>query len=68
MRKFSTENIDINITLKRDDCSRQIIVVQYLKDGEIIEEQQITLSASICKQNFNDANFTQSVINFFIKE
>lgn len=68
MRKFSTENIDINIMLKRDDCSRQIIVVQYIKDGEIIEEQQIILSASICKQNFNDANFTQSVINFFIKE
>lgn len=68
MRKFSTENIDINIMLKRDDCSRQIIVVQYLKDGEIIEEQQIILSDSICKQNFNDANFTQSVINFFIKE
>lgn len=69
MRRFKTDEIGIEIDLKRDDGENQIIHIYYLnKDGDIIEENKVVLPTSICKQSFNDANLTQHIINFFIKE
>lgn len=70
MRKFKTDEIGIGIDLKRsDDEENQIINIYYVnKDGDTLEENKVTLPSSICKQSFNDANLTQNIINFFIKE
>ncbi len=68
MRKFKTDDIRISILLRRDK-EDQLIDFQYIDiDDKILEENRVTLPASICKQSFNDANLTQHIINFFIKE
>ena len=69
MRKFKTDEIGIRIDLKRDDGENQTINLYYInKDGDTLEENKVTLPTSICKQSFNDANLTQHIINFFIKD
>ena len=69
MRKFKTDEIGIGIDLKRDDGENLTIDIYYLnKDGDTIEKNKVTLPTSICKQSFNDANLTQHIINFFIKD
>ena len=69
MRKFKTDEIVVAIGLTRDDQENQNICIRYYNnDVEVLEENKVTLPASICKQSFNDANLTQNIINFFIKE
>lgn len=69
MRKFKTDEIGIAIGLERKDEETQVICIRYYNgDDEMLEENKVTLPASICKQSFNDANLTQHIINFFIKE
>lgn len=69
MRKFKTDKIGIGIGLDRDNSENQIITIQYYnEEAEVIEENKVTLPVSICKQSFNDANLTQHIINFFIKD
>lgn len=70
MRKFKTEytRVEINILRSPSDPDNKKIFIEYFQDGESKGMQGVTLPASICKQSFNDANLTQSIINFFIKD
>lgn len=67
MKKNKTEDVRISILLRREEENQIIDFYFSDKDDKILEENRVTLPASICKQSFNDANFTQHIINFFIK-
>lgn len=62
MKKFKTDYIGIAIEVERKDEETQIICVQfYNEDCEKLEENKVTLTSSICKQQFNDANLTHKL-------
>ena len=69
MKKYKTDNtrIEIDILIDSKEPDKQKIYTNYYQGGDNKGMQGVTLPASICKQSFNDANFTQHIINFFIK-
>lgn len=68
MKKFKTDDIRISIFLRRVEEDQIIDFYFSDKDDKTLEESRVILPAKICKQQFNDANLTQHIINFFIKE